>query len=107
MNNLTPTETTYWFVYDSGLDILHTGITEPGHVTSTNAGVIEHGPDIETKLEPYKAKLREPALNPNDDPADPGFYLHGGKIVKLTKEDCLEGKSLYIKVTEVAANKPK
>jgi hypothetical protein len=108
MNKLEPTETTYWFVYDSGLDILHMGITEPGQTTSTNAGVIEHGTDIETKLEQHKEKLKEPSLLADDtDLAFPGFYLHEGKIVKLTKEDCLDGKPLHEKVAEAAAKKPK
>jgi hypothetical protein len=108
MSKLIPTEETYWFVYDEGLDILHQGITEPGQETATYAGVIEHGADIETKLEPHKAKLKEPSLLADDnEQANPGFYLHEGKIIKLTKEDCLDGKPLHEKVAEVAARKPK
>jgi hypothetical protein len=97
-------------MYDEVLDILHQGITEPGQETTTYAGTIEYGADIETKLEPHKAKLKEPSLLADDsdfDPADPGFYLHEGEIVKLTKEDCLDGKPLHEKVTEVAAKKLK
>jgi hypothetical protein len=106
MNKLEPTETTYWFVYDSGLDILHMGITEPGQTTSTNAGMIEHGADIETKLEPYKEKLLEPD-DTNTDIATPGFYLHDGKIIKLTKDDCIDKKLLSEVVKEKSDNKPK
>lgn len=98
MNNLTPVATTYWFVYDAGLDILHTGVTEPGQVTSTNAGVIDHGAGVLTRIDVHKAKLDtpiEPVGRNEERDVRPGFFVHSDEVVLVRKEDCEGKRHLY------------
>jgi len=105
--NLTPADTTYWFVYDIGLDLLHTGITEPGEVTSTNAGVIDYGAGVLTRLEVHKAKLHspvEPQVKAEEEFVRAGFYLHADEIILLEKSDC-EGKPHLYKALQDKATK--
>ena len=94
IKNLTPTEDTYWFAYEPSTGVLHTGVTEPGLVTSTAATEFEHGPDVLIKIDAHKDKLQNPDAD-NDDEARPGFYLNRGQAKLLKKEHCVGKKSLY------------
>lgn len=98
MRNLIPIETAYWCVYDVGLDILHTGVTEPGQVTSTNAGPIELDEAAMTRLETHKAKLEEstePSTSEEEIEVRAGFFLYNDEVVLLRKEDCVDKRHLY------------
>jgi hypothetical protein len=96
MSHLSPAETTHWCVYDSGLDTLHTGVTEPGQVTSTIAGAIEIDEDALIRLEVHKAKLEEP-IEEDTQPPYPGFFLCCccNRVVLLREEDCVGKTTLY------------
>jgi hypothetical protein len=81
-------------VYDSGLDTLHTGVTEPGQVTSTVSGAIEADGDALIRLEVHKAKLEEP-IEGSTPPPYPGFFLCNNRVVLLRQEDCVGKTTLY------------
>jgi hypothetical protein len=94
MKNLIPTEDTYWYAYEPSTGVLQMGVTEPGLTTSTLAEEFEYGPDVLTKIDSHRDKLQDPVAD-DAEPAEPGFYLHRGKIKLLKKEHCVGKANLY------------
>jgi len=107
MKNLKPTETTYWFTHDSVTGVFHSGVTEPGQTTSTDADKFEYGSNLSNTLEAYievAENLTLPVVDSNsDEPPSPGFYIYEGSLVQLKKEDCASYSTIYETMQQITS----
>jgi len=92
MRTLVAENDTFWFTYQNG--VLHTGMTNKGLQTSTNAKVFEYGDDMKNKLAPHIKSIKELTVD-SLEPSCPGVYKYQGKVVLLPDDNCKPGCTLY------------